>query len=58
MQLQKHLLQEDQIEDCLREQGLLVQAVPARQELLFRTDTWDQWGLGWRVLKELAAVLR
>ena len=51
-------MQEDQIEDCLREQGLLVQAVPARQELLFRTDIWDQWGLGWRVLKELAAVLR
>jgi hypothetical protein len=29
-------LQEDLIEDCLRDQGLLVQTVPANQELLFR----------------------
>ena len=35
MQLQKHLLQEDLIEDCLREQGLLVQIISANQELLF-----------------------
>ena len=34
-QLQKHLLQEDLIEDCLKEQGLLVQTMPANQELLF-----------------------
>ena len=30
-QLQKHLLQEDLIEDCLRDQGLLVQTMPANQ---------------------------
>ena len=36
MQLQKHLLQEDLIEDCLKEHGLLVQAMPAKQELLCR----------------------
>ena len=40
MQLQKHLLQEDLIEDCLREQGLLVQTMPANQELLFRRDAF------------------
>ena len=34
-------LQEDLIEDCLeREQGLLVQIMPANQELLFRIDTF------------------
>ena len=58
-QPQKHLLQEDLIEDCSRDQGLLVQTVPANQELLFRRDAF----LGpmeheWRVLKELAAVFR
>ena len=31
---------EDLIEDCLREQGLLVQVTPANQELLFRIDTF------------------
>jgi hypothetical protein len=40
IQLQKHLLKEDLIEDCLREQGLLVQIMPANQELLFRRDTF------------------
>ena len=52
-------MQEDQIEDCLREQGLLVQIMPANQELLFRRDAFlGPMGHGWRVLKELAAVLR
>ena len=37
---QKHLLQEDLIEDCLRDQGLLVQTMPANQELLFRRDAF------------------
>ena len=40
MQLQKQLQQEDLIEDCLREQGLLVQTMPANRELLFRIDTF------------------
>ena len=40
MQLQKYLLQEDIIEDCLRDQGLLVQTMPASQELLFRRDAF------------------
>ena len=40
MQLQKHLLQEDLIEDCLGEQGLLVQVMSANQELLFKRDTF------------------
>ena len=50
---------EDLIEDCLREQGLLVQIMLANQQLLFRIKlSLDQWGCGWRVLRELAAVLR
>jgi hypothetical protein len=40
MQPQKHFLQEALIDDCLRDQGLLVQTVPANQELLFRHDTF------------------
>ena len=40
MQLQKHLLQKDLIKDCLREQGLLVQTMPANQELRFRRDAF------------------
>lgn len=32
---QKHLLQEDLVEDFLRNQGLLVQTMPANGELLF-----------------------
>ena len=59
VQPQKHLLQEDLIEDCLRDQGLLVQTMPANWELLFRRDAFlGPMGHGWRVLKELAAVLR
>ena len=58
-QPQRHLLQEDLIEDCLRDQGLLVQTMPANQELLFRRDAFlGPMGHGWRVLKELAAVFR
>ena len=38
--LQKHLLQEDLTEDCLRDQGLLVQTMPANQELLFGSDAF------------------
>jgi hypothetical protein len=54
--MQRHLLQEDLIEDCLRDQGLLTRAMPANQELLFRRDGFlGLMGHGWRVLKELAA---
>lgn len=56
-QLQKHLLQEDLTEDCLRDQGLLV--LSADQELLFRREAFlGPMGCRRRVLKELAAVLR
>ena len=45
--------------DCLREQGLLGQIMPDNQEVLLRVDNfWNQWGHGWRKLKERAAVLR
>jgi hypothetical protein len=37
---QKHFLPEDLIEDCLRDQGLVVQTMPADQELLFRRDAF------------------
>ena len=40
LKLQKHLLQEDLIEDCLRVQELLVQIMPAKLDLLFRRDTF------------------
>ena len=40
MPLQKHLLQEDLTEDCLRDQGLLAQTMPANQELLFKRDAF------------------
>ena len=54
MGAQKHLLQENLIEDCLRVQGLLMQTMPANQELLFRRDAFLVcW---WRILKELAAA--
>ena len=33
-------LQEDLIEDCLREQGLLVQIMPDNQEVLLRVDNF------------------
>jgi hypothetical protein len=57
-QLQRHLLQEDLIEDCLRNQGLLTQTIPANQELLFRRAAFlGPMGCGWRVLKELAALI-
>ena len=57
-QPQKHLLQENLTEDCLRDQGFLAQRMPANQELLFRRDAFSPMGHRWRVLKELAAVLR
>ena len=58
-QPQRHLLQEDQTEDCLRDQGLVKQAMPANWELLFRRDAFlGPMGHRWRVLKELAAVFR
>jgi hypothetical protein len=57
MQMQRQLLQEDLIEDCLGDQGLLMLTMPANQELLFRRDTFlGPMGCGWRVLKELAAA--
>jgi hypothetical protein len=56
---QRHLLQEDLIENCLRDQGLLMQTILANRELLFRRDAFlGSMGHRWRVLKELAAVLR
>lgn len=59
VQLQKHLLQEDLIENCLRDQGLLMQTMLANRELLFRRDAFlGPMGRGWRVLKERAAVFR
>jgi hypothetical protein len=46
-QPQKHLLQEDLIEDCLTDQGLLVQTMPAKWELLFKeVYSWDNWHMG------------
>jgi hypothetical protein len=55
----KYLLQEYLIDYCLREQGLLTQIIPANQKLLFRIDTFleTMWAC-WRVLKDLAAVIR
>jgi hypothetical protein len=59
MQPQKYLLQEDLIEDFLRDQELLVKTMSANQELLFRRDAFlEPMGCRWRVLKELAAVFR
>jgi hypothetical protein len=59
VQSQRHLLQEDLIENCLRVQGLLIHTEPTNQELLFRRDAFlGPMEHGWRVLKELAAVLR
>ena len=37
---QYHLLQEDLIENYLRNQGLLMQTIPPNQELLFRKDAF------------------
>ena len=52
-------MQEELIEDCMRDQGLLVQTMAANQELLFRRDAFlGPMGYGWRILKELAAVFR
>ena len=57
--MQKHLLKEDLIEDCLRVQGLPAQTRPANQELLLRRDAFlGPMGDGWKVLKKLAAVYR
>ena len=59
MQPQRHLLQEDLIEDFLRDQGLLTQTMPANWDLLFRRDAfWGPMGHKWKVLKELAAEFR
>lgn len=56
-QLQKHLLQEDLLENCLREQGLLTQTMPANRELLSRRDAFlGPMGRWWRVFKELEAA--
>jgi hypothetical protein len=38
--LKKHLLQLNLIEDCLRDQELLVQTMPANWKLLFRRDAF------------------
>jgi hypothetical protein len=52
MQPQKHLQEENLIEDCLRDQGLLVQTMPDNQELLFQRDAFlGPMGHRWRVLK-------
>jgi hypothetical protein len=59
MQPQKHLLQEDIIENFLSDQELLGQTMPANQELLFRRDVFlGSMGHGWSVLKKLAAAFR
>jgi hypothetical protein len=59
VQLQNHLLQEELIEDCLRDQGLLLKTVPLNWELLFRRYTFlGPMGSRRRVLKELAAAFR
>lgn len=58
-QLRTHLLLEDLIEDCQRDQGLLVQTMPANRELLFRRDAFFiLTGHTRRLLEELAAVFR
>ena len=52
-------LQEDLIKDCLREQGLLAQIMPANWDLLFSIDALLKPMRAWvRVLKKLTAVLR
>jgi hypothetical protein len=59
VQPQRHLLLKVVIEDCLRDQGLLAQTVPANWEMLFRRDAFlGPVGHRWRVLKELAAAFR
>jgi hypothetical protein len=59
MRSQSHILQEDLIDNFLKDQGLLMQTMPANQELLFRRDAFlEPMGCRWRVLKEFAAVFR
>ena len=54
--LQKHLLQEDLIEDCLRDQDCWYrQCQPIGNRCLEEMRSWDQW---WRVLKELTTAFR
>ena len=44
------------MEDCLRDQRLLVQTMPANRKLMLRRDAFlEPMGHGWRVLKDLAA---
>ena len=58
-QPQKHLLQEDLIEDCLRDQGLLAQTMPDNWEMLYRRDAFlKPMGHRSKVLKVRAAVFR
>ena len=52
---QRHLLQEDLIEDCLRDHGVLTQTMPPNVALLFRGAFLGSMGREWGVLKELAA---
>jgi hypothetical protein len=59
MHPQRHLLQEEQIENCLRDHRLPIQTMPAKLELLFRSNAFLRaMGHGWRVLKKLSAVFR
>lgn len=62
MQLQRHLLQEDLLEDCLWDWRLLIQTMPANGDCcLEEMLLWDQWGpMGreWRVLKDLVTAFR
>ena len=59
MQLQRHLLLEELMEDWLRDQRLLVQIMPANQKLLVRKDAFlVPMGPGRRILKEPATVFR
>jgi len=58
VQLQKHLLLKDLIEDWLIDQGLLTQTVPANRKLLYRSDAFlEPMVCGWKALKELTAAL-
>ena len=51
------LLQELLIEDCTRDQELLMQTMPANWKLLFRRDAFlGPMGRRWRVLKAIAGA--
>jgi hypothetical protein len=56
--LKRHLLQVDLNEDCLRNQALLTQTIPANQEPLLRIVAFlGPMGCRWRVLKPLLRIV-